>query len=67
MIVIPSFISDELKKNEWVWNQFEKLSNSCKNEYLKWILEAKKKETQEKRISKMIIEIQNKPTKTKQN
>ncbi|HMN32326.1 MAG TPA: YdeI/OmpD-associated family protein [Chitinophagaceae bacterium] len=51
-IEIPSFISDELKKNESVLSQFEKLSISCKNEYLKWVLEAKKKKRKKKDYQK---------------
>ncbi len=59
-IEIPEFVMDELNKERNALITFENLSISCKNEYLKWILDAKKTETQKRRISKMILELLNK-------
>ncbi|WP_197721949.1 YdeI/OmpD-associated family protein [Capnocytophaga canimorsus] len=39
---------------------FQKLSPSHKNEYIQWINEAKKQETKERRLEKMIIMLLNK-------
>ena len=42
---------------------FQKLSPFHKNEYIQWINEAKKQETKEKRLQKMVVMLLNKKEK----
>ena len=48
------YIIKALAKNKSAKSAYEKLSPSHQREYIKWITEAKKEETREKRVSKMI-------------
>lgn len=50
----PDYITKALAKNKSAKSVYEKLSPSHQREYIKWITEAKKEETREKRVSKMI-------------
>lgn len=50
----PDYITKALAKNKSAKPAYDKLSPSHQREYIKWITEAKKEETREKRVSKMI-------------
>ncbi|TAL69907.1 MAG: hypothetical protein EPN82_04625 [Bacteroidetes bacterium] len=49
---IPSFILSVLKKNPTAYNSFKQLAPSHKKNYLRWIMEAKKVETKQRRLEK---------------
>lgn len=53
-IEIPVFFIQELKKNEQAFNNFFNFAPSYKNQYLGWILSAKRDETRQKRINTVI-------------
>ncbi|WP_372473420.1 YdeI/OmpD-associated family protein [Capnocytophaga sp. ARDL2] len=53
-------IENILKETPEAYAVFQKLSPSHKNEYIQWINEAKKQETKERRLEKMIIMLLNK-------
>ena len=50
---IPAFIKKAMK-SENVWEQFSKLAPSHQKRYTGWIMEAKKDETRERRLSEAI-------------
>jgi len=54
VVEIPKDLMKELKKHKEAKAFFDKLSYSHKREYVMWINEAKKEETRENRIVKMI-------------
>lgn len=54
-IEIPDFFEKELKKNKQAFTYFFNLAKSYQNQYLGWILSAKREETRQKRI-KIVIE-----------
>ncbi|MDO4702464.1 YdeI/OmpD-associated family protein [Tannerella sp.] len=59
-------VENFLKTTPKAYAVFQKLSPSHKNEYLKWITEAKKQETKERRFEKMLemlLEKTNKETR----
>ncbi|WP_255318134.1 YdeI/OmpD-associated family protein [Capnocytophaga stomatis] len=43
-----------LKETPEAYNVFQKMPLSHRNEYIKWINEAKKQETKERRLEKMV-------------
>ena len=47
-------MEDFLKQNPKAHIAFQKLSPSHRNEYIKWITEAKREETRQKRLQKML-------------
>lgn len=49
---IPSFILDAFKENPLALENFRKLAPSHKRNYLRWILEAKKDDTRQRRLEK---------------
>ena len=53
-IEVPDFFEKELKKNKQAWTNFYNFANSYQNQYIGWIMAAKRKETQEKRIKTVI-------------
>ncbi|MFJ1365090.1 YdeI/OmpD-associated family protein [Capnocytophaga canimorsus] len=53
-------IENILKETPEAYAVFQKLSPSHKNEYIQWINEAKKQETKERRLEKMISMLLNK-------
>ncbi len=56
--IIPIEIEETLKmENEFVYQKFLKLSPSHQKEYINWIMEAKKNETKEARLLKLINEL----------
>lgn len=64
VIEVPKDLMKELKKHKEANAFFDKLSYSHKREYVMWINEAKKEETRQNRIVKM-IEMLKKGKKTK--
>ena len=52
--VIPEFILKAYSENEPAMGNFQKLSTSCKREYLLWITQAKREETILKRLKESI-------------
>jgi len=54
VIEIPKDLMKELKKDKEAKTFFDKLSYTHKKEYVKWIEEAKKKETRQRRVVKTI-------------
>lgn len=51
---IPSFILETLKKNPPALEKFLKLPPSHKRNYLRWITEAKREETRQRRLEKAV-------------
>lgn len=52
-VEVPSAF-EELMKKEGVHSRFEKLSFTHQKEYCRWVTEAKKEETRQKRLAKAI-------------
>ncbi|MEI6311756.1 MAG: YdeI/OmpD-associated family protein [Bacteroidota bacterium] len=57
---IPTSISDFLKAYPKELSYLESLPHTHKKEYIKWILEAKKEETKQRRLEKMLQMLQSK-------
>ena len=53
-LVVPKVLLDALKKNPKAAKTFENFSYSHKKEYAEWIAEAKREETQQKRLAQAI-------------
>ena len=53
IVEVPTDIAKVLKKNPAANSAFEKMSFSHKKEYVKWITDAKKPETREKRLNSL--------------
>jgi uncharacterized protein YdeI (YjbR/CyaY-like superfamily) len=53
-LVIPSYLADTLATDEKAFDAFSKLGNSYKMNFVRWIDNAKKKETRNKRIAETI-------------
>jgi len=64
VIDIPKSLVKELKKDKEAKTFFDKLSYTHKKEYVKWIEEAKKEETRQRRVLKT-IEMLKKGNKTR--
>jgi len=47
---VPNYFLAALKKNQTASDRFAKLSASHQTEYVKWVTEAKREETRERRI-----------------
>lgn len=54
---LPDYVSKEFNKNKLAKSFFESLSNSQKNEYTSWIIEAKQEATKQKRLLQMILQL----------
>jgi uncharacterized protein YdeI (YjbR/CyaY-like superfamily) len=50
-IPVPDYFLAALKQNKKALASFEKLSPSCKREYIQWVTEAKREETRAKRLA----------------
>ncbi len=57
--IISPFMKAYFEEDPDLAKAFQKLSNSCKNEYIDYIKEAKKEATQERRMQKIIPMIKN--------
>ena len=53
-ITVPDDVQKSLEKNQMTLETYNKLSYSHQKEYINWILEAKREETRQNRIEKMI-------------
>lgn len=53
-ISLPDDVQKSLEKNQTALNKFNHLSYTHQKEYINWILEAKREETRQNRIEKMI-------------
>jgi len=51
---LPPFLEEALRKNENVWNNFQKMAPSARLLYVHWVTSAKTTETREKRINKSV-------------
>jgi uncharacterized protein YdeI (YjbR/CyaY-like superfamily) len=51
---IPLFVETALKADPEVWASFSKLAPSHRRNYLRWILEAKKEETRQRRLQEAV-------------
>jgi uncharacterized protein YdeI (YjbR/CyaY-like superfamily) len=51
---VPDFLRRELNKNKAALKTFEGFSQSHRREYIEWIVEAKTKETRDKRVATAI-------------
>lgn len=58
-IEIPYYIKNALE-NAGLWESFNNMSYSHKKEYILWIKEAKKEDTRNRRIEKMILKLRDK-------
>ncbi|MEP6821034.1 MAG: YdeI/OmpD-associated family protein [Chthoniobacterales bacterium] len=50
-VVVPDYLIAALRNNRKARETFEKLSKSCRKEYVGWLTEAKRDETREKRLA----------------
>lgn len=53
-LVLPPGMESCLKRDEEVWEHWEKLSSSHKKEYVEWITDAKQDETRKRRIAQAL-------------
>ncbi len=53
-LVVPPFVEDALKATPAAWTHFEKLAPSCRREYIRWIMDAKKEETRLRRLREAV-------------
>lgn len=51
---IPSYIKTALKNQSQAWLNFNKLSPSCRRQYIAWIDSAKKQETKQRRLAEAV-------------
>ena len=49
---VPEVLETALKQDKEVWKRFQKFSPSHKNQYIGWVMEAKREETRLKRARK---------------
>ena len=54
VIPVPPFMTKALKANPAAWEFFNKLAPSHRRRYTGWILLAKREETREKRLERLI-------------
>jgi uncharacterized protein YdeI (YjbR/CyaY-like superfamily) len=52
---LPGFIEQELRHHPAAWGAFECLAPSHRQEYVRWIDEAKKDETRQKRLAEAVV------------
>ena len=53
-LIVPDYLTAELKKNKAARETFENFPYSCKKEYVQWITEAKTEATRDKRLATTI-------------
>jgi uncharacterized protein YdeI (YjbR/CyaY-like superfamily) len=54
----PPFLEEALKKSPTAWDQFQRLAPSHRKLYVRWITEAKKEETRQRRIQEAIRKLE---------
>jgi len=53
-LVVPTFIQDALARNKKASDNFNKLANSHKRQYVGWVSSAKREETRKRRLAEVI-------------
>src|SRR5262249_48628680 len=53
-IALPSFLSSALRANATAWKNFTSLPPSHQRSYIGWITQAKREETQERRLNEAL-------------
>ena len=53
-IKMPDYLEKALKTNETAWKNFNNFANSYRNQYIGWVISAKREETRAKRIATVI-------------
>lgn len=56
-ITVPDDVQKSLEMNQQALNTYNKLSYTHQKEYINWILEAKRAETRQNRIEKMVLKL----------
>jgi uncharacterized protein YdeI (YjbR/CyaY-like superfamily) len=56
-LVVPDYLIAALKKNKAAQANFEKFSDSHKQEYVDWLTDAKREETRQKRLRTALAQI----------
>lgn len=51
---LPPWVESALRENEAAWSFFETLAPSYRREYVRWITEAKKEETRQRRLAEAL-------------
>jgi uncharacterized protein YdeI (YjbR/CyaY-like superfamily) len=54
-VALPSFLQQSIQGNKKAWKNFVQLAPSYQRVYVRWILAAKKRETQERRLKEAIL------------
>jgi uncharacterized protein YdeI (YjbR/CyaY-like superfamily) len=52
--VLPAYIEAQLKADARVWDEFQRLSPSCRRAYIGWIESARREETKERRLGEAV-------------
>jgi uncharacterized protein YdeI (YjbR/CyaY-like superfamily) len=52
--VIPSYIEEALKAHPGAWDNFVTLAPGYKQQYIRWVISAKREETQKRRLAELI-------------
>jgi uncharacterized protein YdeI (YjbR/CyaY-like superfamily) len=52
---LPSFLQQSIQGNKKAWKNFVQLARSYQQNYIRWILAAKKRETQQRRLKEAIL------------
>ena len=58
---IPRFVKQALTASAKAWQNFQKLSPSHRGNYIRWIMEAKKEETRDRRLREAVARLQRSP------
>ena len=51
---VPRFVKQALKARPKAWESFERLAPSHRKQYIRWIMDAKKEETRERRLREVV-------------
>jgi uncharacterized protein YdeI (YjbR/CyaY-like superfamily) len=54
---LPEYIEQELQRHPAAWEAFERSAPSHRQEYVRWIDEAKKEETRRKRLAEAVVRL----------
>jgi uncharacterized protein YdeI (YjbR/CyaY-like superfamily) len=54
----PPFLEEALKQNPTAWENFQRLAPSHRKNYVRWITEAKKEETRQRRLQEAIRKLE---------
>lgn len=56
---VPEFVTRELRKHPQAQSFFDSLAPGYRRDYLRWITEAKREETRQKRLQEAIVKLEN--------